>query len=298
MLLPHGRILAFAQVCLYLFAWVAITMIATAMPDTTGHPGESILFVGHLNFDSIPDSVYGWPDVQHHYLPHSLHWGRVASPGDSQPIAVTTITYPDWQDFTGTVAFQRMNADSVTDIIFYLWGKTGDPVHDTIRPILLFGQSSIGSLSTIDLSSVSSFQLTPFVAMEMRTGSELVHPALRDLSGKPSYMLAPVDVVVAPGDIQPKPMVVGESHGELHARLYPNPASAAARLEIASLPAGEYSVDIVGLDGAVLARRSVSVPASGDLLGLLDVRSLPAGYYTVRVDRGTKHVGTYPIITR
>jgi hypothetical protein len=277
---------------------------SSAHPDSTDYLNESILFIGHLNYDSVPDSVYGGADAQHHYLPHSLHWGRAGSPSEGHHVAVTTIRYPDWQEFTGTVAFQKMNADSVTDIIFYLWGKTGEPnnLHDTIRPILLFGQPSLDSLSIIDLSSVSSFQLTPFVAMEMRTGSEFVHPALRDLSGKPSYMLAPVDVIVdpnqqpgkrtAPGDAP----AAGASSGDPHARLYPNPTSASARLEMAALPAGEYSVDIVSLDGAVLARRAVSVPTSGDLLGLLDVRSLPVGYYTVRVDRGAKHIGTYPII--
>ena len=52
----------------------------------------------------------------------------------------------------------------------------------------------------------------------------------------------------------------------------------------------------MNLGGAAVSRQTVRVPASGDLLGLLDVHALPVGYYTVRVDRGTAHIGDYPII--
>ena len=106
-----GRPYALLHTAFCLTFGATLATAAKAMPDSTDQARAVPLFVGHLNFDAIPDTVYGWADARQHYLPHSLHWGRVPSPGHAAP--VTTILYPDWQDFSGTVAFQQMNADTV-----------------------------------------------------------------------------------------------------------------------------------------------------------------------------------------
>jgi len=321
---PSGRPVALrlALVCALFF--IAQHCVGWAAPDTVAHPAESVLFIGHLNFDCYSDTVTGWGDERRRFLPRAIHWGqpRVAlrynpqtdrydtliadsacgMPSDRR-LRTTALHYPAWEGVGGSIAFQRMNADTLTDLLFYLWGTVGDSDErrDTLRPLLIFGQQGLDTLPVLDLAAIESFQVAPFFAMELRLGTELIEPAMRDISGRISYVLAPVfidiedrdrDTTATPGSGP------SDSSGVPPVRLvvYPNPTGVSTQVQVDSIPPGEYRIEVVGVNGLVYLRRDVEVSMTGVLFQTLDLHALPVGYYIVRLYSGTTLYGVYPII--
>ncbi|MDB5033802.1 MAG: hypothetical protein JWQ98_1043 [Chlorobi bacterium] len=297
---------------LILIVTVACSSRTFSQPEIPPHPPEVVLFIGHLNFDCYPDTAVGWMDENFHYLVHSLHWGHAVTQrqGDEQRgdtscldhipadkrVPITTINYPSWDSLSGSVSFQKMNPDSLTDLLITIWGRVGDARnrHDTLRPLLLFGQHGLDTLKDLDLAKVEGFQSAPFFAMALQFGTDLVEPEVRDLSGRVSHSIAPIAYTVdrredkQPGDDRAK--------NPIQVRVYPNPTGTAAQIESESTPAGEYNVEIVGVNGQVYRRQDVSVSATRGLFRVLDVHDIPSGYYLVRLHSASKLIGSYPII--
>ncbi len=272
--------------------------------------------VYHLNFDCWPDTVLAERTARGGFLPRAIVWGHPKPGGGSGqgisggvdtsclgpiPPALrkqyTLFTYPAWEKLGGSVAFERFNGDSLTDVFIYLRGRvqsgSAGRWHDTVRRMVVFGQHAIDTLAAINLADVPVFQFAPFFAMNLVEGVHLNERATRDLSGAPSYILHPVSLQVgAPGESMPQ----AEAPRSGTLRVYPNPAATAAGVAAARLEAGEYAVEVVGTNGRVELRRRVSVAASGALLETLDVSGLASGYYVVRVTRDGRAAGSYPII--
>jgi hypothetical protein len=323
---PFGRLAALRLAFVCAFLIVACSTGVFSAPDTTAHPREVVLFVGHLDFDCIPDTVTGWQGEGRHFLPHAIKWGRprVILQRDSasdridtllpdsaclgaiplgKRVAVTTILYPSWERLNGSVAFQRMNPDSLNDMLLYLWGSAGDSAerHDTLRPILVFGQQGLDTLAELDLGAVAAFQASPFFAMELRKGSELVEPAVRDLSGTISYVLAPIALNFGDREhdsLTELPPLPGDSVPAQPIRVvvYPNPIGATAQLRVDSLPAGDYTVDVVAVNGLLYMSMTMTVPEGGPGLETLDLHALPVGYYVLRIRDAIRVFGIYPIV--
>lgn len=269
--------------------------------------GLHVLFIGRCNPDCMPDTILGSPTgflAERGYLPRLVLWGRSSSGGNgcqdaTVPAALrrvyTTITYPSLPALRGSASFISLNGDSLLDVVFVLRstitldGKT----RDSTRLVAVFGQYSMSALATIDLAAVSStFIASPFIAMELRKGAQLVAPAVRDLSGRTSYELPKIDYTITPPDTASHSLPAHVAT----VRVFPNPAATSANVEALAVPAGDYDVDVIATDGAVVVRRQVSLAVDGDLFGTLDVRRLPSGYYVVRLVRDGRSVGTYPVI--
>ena len=286
-------------------------------PDSTEQdPTDAelrILFTGHLNFDCHADTVFGKPDHRFNYLPRAIHWGTgtegagaedtacgSATP-KKQRVKKTTITYPGWGNFSGAVAFQRLNPDTLTDIIFYIWGKTGNgqSQRDSMRAVAVFGQDALDAAHVIRVGEIGTFQDAPYFAMELRTGSELAKPGARDLSGRRSYELLPVGLDVDEADTTERAAPLAGTDARIAVRVYPNPADNAAQLESETIPPGRYRVEVVAVNGQVHHSEDVEVEGGKRLVETFDMRRLPSGYYVVRLQREGKIVGSYPIaVTR
>jgi hypothetical protein len=194
-----------------------------------------------------------------------------------------------------------MNDDSLDDMTLYVRGTVGALLHreDTLRALLVFAQEGLDTLPVLDIAAVDGFQVAPFFAMELRKGSELVEPDLRDLSGITSYVIQPVALDLgnhhqdtaahgSPGDSIPAQPI--------RLRVYPNPTGGAAQVEVDSIPPGDYSVDVVAVNGHVYLHQEVSVSIAETLFQTLDLYTLPTGFYVVRISDGGALFGLYPII--
>jgi hypothetical protein len=284
-----------------------------------------VLFIGNLNDDCLPDTVVGdaASSIPARALPAAIRWGQPrriitydsttgqhdTTIADSaclgtipldRKVAVTAIHYPAWEHLAGAVAFNRVNLDdSLDDMTLFLRGTVGDSLHrtDTLRALVVFAQQGLDTLPMLDLAPVDAFQVAPFFAMELRVGSELVEPEVRDLSGTTSYVIQPVslgigaehhDTTITSGDSIPAQPI--------RLRVFPNPTGGEAQVQVDSIPPGDYSVDVVAVNGHVYLHQEVSVAMAGAFFQTLDLHTLPTGFYVVRISDGGALFGLYPII--
>ena len=325
-LFERRRALALALICPYIAATLGPDLYAEVFGPPDPPPAETILFVGNLNFDCFPDTVTAASGgtIPSRRLPTSIHWGaprRIVTydpatgrrdttiadsscaeiPSLAHHVSVTTIHYPAWDQLSGAVAFNRMNDDSLDDMTLFIRGTVGDSLHraDTLRALLVFAQEGLDTLPVLDVAPIDGFQVAPFFAMELRKGSELVEPDVRDMSGVTSYVIQPVALDLgehhqdtvgqgSPGDSIPAQPI--------RLRVYPNPTGGAAQVEVDSIPPGDYDVDVVAVNGHVYLHQEVSVTVAGALFQTLDLHALPVGFYVVRISDGGALFGIYPII--
>jgi hypothetical protein len=281
----------------------SMTMIAPALarPDTTG---EELLYVGRIDPDCHPDSVWGHTDRDGHVLVSRIVWAgydtaHIAPCPPGSPVHYpkyqeTTFEYPAWPRFSATVAIQPVNlGDSLADLVFYLRGGVPDSTnpYDSTRVLLLYGGVAIDTVPTINLASLPSFQIAPFVAIELHTGTHLVEPAHRDLSEQLSYVLSAIEPPEAPPAVQHSAGVAW------NVRVYPNPAHGSTQIEGRPVPEGTYRAEVIAVDGRTVIGQEITVGAAGDLFGTLDLKSLPSSLYIIRIYNADHLVGTFPIVT-
>lgn len=301
------RFLAGPVVVGVLLVWLLAVAPAFSRPDTTG---EELLYVGRIDPDCHPDSVWGHSDRDGHVLVSRIVWAgydtaHIAPCPPGPPVHYpkyheTTFEYPAWPRFSATVAIQPVNlGDSLADLVFYLRGGIPDSTnpYDSTRVLLLYGGVAIDTVPTINLASLPSFQIAPFVAIELHTGAHLVEPAHRDLSEQLSYVLSAIEP--PPG----APPAVGQPGGEQSAgvawsvRVYPNPAHGSTQIEGRPVPEGTYRAEVIAVDGRTVIEQEITVGTAGDLFGTLDLKSLPSALYIIRIYNADHLVGTFPIVT-
>lgn len=203
---------------LLLLALVLCTAAGTLVAQNADneHSGMAILHLGRLNRDCFPDTLWGDRDAAGNYLPRVIAWGQppdTAGKGrhfaDSVEdchdriakhlkVKSTTIEYPGWAGLMGSVAYQNMNPDTVPDMFFTLWGRveTKRGAVDTARMFVVFAQTGLDTLKKLDLSDVRGLRRDKFTALELTAGVEVRDPRQRDLSGRTSWEVFAVDVVV------------------------------------------------------------------------------------------------------
>lgn len=319
-----------------LCAWFACTMGAGA--QESGREGMRLLYVGAVNVDCFADTVWGTMDANLNTLPKLIVWGHADAAAeeaakrdqrkrdslDACSSAVprgkrrtqTKINYPGWDGMSGIVSFVNLNGDGYTDLFLTLSGSVGDgrSRRDTVRRLVIFGGHGLDSLATLNIGDAPRLQRVPFNAMDLTVGEEIARPARRDLSGRTSYEILPIDFANADPDTNGMP---GNGMPGLHdgrspalssradrgdlapARdlwAAPNPARDVADIRAVRLEEGTYQVEVVAANGETVLRRDAAVPASGALAGTFDVSGLPVGYYTVRLARAGHAVGTYPLV--
>lgn len=317
----HGRALLFMILMIFLSGEYGWSMSDSTKNDVEKNVHEEqLLFFGELNFDCYPDSVFGNRAADGSgFLPRRILWGR--STRDSltdrdtaclrrtairKQLRETLITYDGWDIRGGSVAFQRLNNDSLSDIVIHLRGvikKKDKEDEQVLRSIALFGQHSLDSLPVLALGSIERFQTYPFFAMDLAKGSELNKPGRRDLSGRTSYVLEPVlldlgnhkqdSALGMPGG----PVAGMERQYVTAIKIYPNPAGDALSVQAAGLHAGSYAVKVIGVNGEIELTRAMRVEDSGELRGILDVSQLASGHYAVRIENdGGGVVGIWPVV--
>lgn len=277
--------------------------------------------VSHFNFDCYRDTIVGRLDGGLHWQPYSIRWGRdpadtATSRGrgdtldacftripDSLKVRETIISYPLWRRFGISLSVQRINGDTLADLLFYLWGAVRDTTRarDSVRPVVVFGQHGLDTLDTLSLGGMETFSTVPFIGMELRVGSEISSRRVRDPSRRSSHKVNRISLDVERPDTTDDPR--GEPHRTAtrtpDVRLYPNPVATLTNLLGRDLPPGPYGVEVIATNGAVVLRYDAIVDDRGFVLRAVDLHRLPSGIYIVRLSSRDRFIGTYPVsVTR
>ncbi len=292
--------------CLIIVASVLANSRALATPDSSRALSVEAprvrIAICDWNLDGISDTLFGRTDPRFRVLPSHIAWGESEKRATVKK-EHTEFHYPaNWIEFSGNVAIQAYNTDdSLPDILLNMWGKfrRGNAIVDTVRSIAIFSQKDLDKVGTINVLKIDGFQTTPFTAMDLAAEQKFTEPAKRDISGRTSYVLKRVKLSdrkkekeASPGDsstVKPidRPYAV---------KVYPNPTHGATQIEASVLPTGEYCVEVLAVNGRQVYHRDVEVSIKGELLRELDLTSLPAGFYIVRVSSRYTTIGAYPIM--
>lgn len=277
------------------------------MPDSASAPSRVILHIAPLNGDCRLDTVQGHMDSRFQYVPDRILWGGWdhlhAPPCPITPdhpeqiyprLPSTTIQFPPFPGLSASISFDNVNQDQNPDIVIHYWWPVGEaPQHDSGRTVVIFAQSGLDSIPVIDIGAIGVFQAAPYFAMELRPGIEMVDPAVRDPSGMTSSILLPVTIKLPPPQKQEQTAAVTDPW---RVQVSPNPAHVAAEITGHLIPPGDYTVEVVNVNGSLEQRHDVSVTETGELFRIIDLHDLASGYYVVRLHTGDKLFGTYPII--
>jgi len=290
-----------------------------------------LITVARLNPDCYPDTVLGVLEIPSMTsLPTRIRWGQPPAVHDrdsgrqkshgngdaardscsdgidaKRKLRETAIIYPDWKDFTASVAFQQLNDDAMPDILFYLRGKVevDGELRDTLRPLVLYGQYGLDTMMLLNLTDVPAFQSEPFFASELYFGRDFTNDKQRDMRDSVSWELLRTKVNVRSRDTTKTDGQIVDGRQQYGGdppafAVHPNPSQEVASVEAEQLPAGTWTVEVVGVNGAVYHRQEVVMDEPGNVLRTLDVRRLANGYYVLRVRNTQGIVGTYPIVVK
>jgi hypothetical protein len=285
-----------------------ITPALRAFPDSTEAEPDAghIFFIGHLNFDDVPDTLKGYVSSDVQFIPSMICWGSTDTTANRRKKtgSQTSIKLPKWEKMIVSCAVEDVNLDTVPDIIFYLRGISDDATNTRkqFRALVLFGQNGLDSIKKINLGSITEgFQQTPFFAMDLRKGTELDRAAKRDPSRKESYLLRKVYRNVHRDSTQDSSRTI--RHDDITAgieqplvSIFPNPAAQSTNLQISRIQPGEYQVQIFSVNGMRYHQQTITVDENGEVLRLLSIRDVPTGYYVVQLFSEERLIGSYPVV--
>lgn len=124
--------------------------------DTTTYSQltEFVTNIGDINGDKVQDTLMSYLRKNGHSFPTSIHWGRIHI--DSL-LKVSILKYPNWDQIDARITVDDYDMDTTSDMMFYLWGKIYQDSSNTIdtgKVILLWGQTGLDTLETINLDSL------------------------------------------------------------------------------------------------------------------------------------------------
>lgn len=279
---------------------------------------QIVIYIGKLNFDTYPDTVIGKRWQQFMYMPTVIRWGikndtlppEIDSAHyvpDSLKVFESEIKYPVWKDIRGNITFDNINKDSVQDLLFAISGISYDTVNPVSykRIIAVFGQDYLDTMHVIDISTIDSFQIHPFIALNLQPGNQLISPDRRDVSKGTSYILPRINLPVRDTTSTDSTTINNGGSGELisgveennyRLRVYPNPAAYFITIEALKLLEGIYFVEITNSAGHLVNKQKVEVQSNGELLQKLDLRSIATGYYMIKLHTNQSLLGVYQIL--
>lgn len=261
-----------------------------------------ILDIGHYNDDCAFDTLIGTAKQGKNILPRFILWGYFSASytvPDSLKVSYTEFVYPDWIS-SGASNIFKANNDSLTDIVFYYWGKISDSAlveKDSSVALMLFGQRGLDTIKSVFLESIDTFQISPFVAMNVRYDHELNNCRKRDLSFTSSYNFNTIDLDLWQPDLPPAilPSFV-ENTVDSEINIYPNPAVFFTNIELKSISPGFYNVSLVNLQGELISHQFIEVSGKKQFTKMLDLTHVSNGFYLIIIKSETELIGAYNII--
>jgi hypothetical protein len=255
---------------------------------------EAVLYIGRINADTTADTIIGKRAKNIQHVPDRIIWGAKTT-GKK----FTDVVYPKWRSMTGSVSILDLNLDSLPDMILHVRGKISDSsgneveMRDTSRIVVIFAQAGLDTVKKIEVGDIAAtFQTTPFFAMDLFGQELLTEPGVRDLSGRTSYLLVPVEnpgsraEEAVPVSGIPSPMMVA----------WPNPTTKAINVRISNVPVGSYRLRVLAVNGALFNEQTLEFTDPGQIERTLSLATVPTGYYVMQIFDQTKIIATYPFV--
>jgi len=289
---------------------VMLLLIMITNPSTSGIPIDTnehyirIIEIGHFNDDAALDTLIGVAEENLNFKPRFIYWGNDTNSTipDSLKLDYLEINYPDnWIKEIISSNSDYLNNDTIMDVGLFMSGLfvdptilVGDSLRDTVLNVIIFGQRGLDTLSSIQISEISSFQVVPYLAMHMRYGHELINPLYRGLRETVSYEFNTVELDIEDTSETPPPIIATnvEYNDSLSSvKFYPNPVHDIASLEINGLAVGAYTFIIYDELASIALKELIQISSSNLYKRQFNLKQLPSGKYYLFIEGNNRKVG-------
>lgn len=298
------HIIVYAILLLAFITSFTIEASASGIPIDTNEYYLRIIEIGHFNDDAAKDTLVGAAGDNLNFKPRFIYWGNDTNSTipDSLKLEHLEINFPDnWIKTYVASNIDYLNNDTILDIGIFIAGRfvdtnivVGDSLRDTVLKVVLFGQRGLDTISTIDVMEIDSFQVTPFVAMHMRYGHELINPMYRELRESISYEFKTIILDLEEETIMPPPIVQTNIELELdkyNINFYPNPVNDNATLELSGLEIGEYDFKIYDEIASVVFQRPLKINSISNFSQQYSLKELSSGKYYLFIEGNNRKIG-------
>lgn len=265
---------------------------AKSQTDSNAVVIRDLMSLSDFNGDNSQDTLISEGVLGKAELPKAIYWGNLTN-------RATYFNFPKWKDLEVITAVFNVNQDTLPDMTFFIIGKTlktDGKYKDTMTSFIIFGQTALPLIDTIDIEKLRDYNITPYIAMKLtNNGSNFSNPTPVALGQATSYEFNGInlDVQNPPAPIA-KPVLV-EDESSANVKMYPNPAVYYTSLELNNINPGIYIIKIYDMNGTEIFSQKVESKASGTIFQTLDLKSIQTGTYQVKIMQDDKRIGVYPI---
>lgn len=291
---------------LFLAFITTFSMNATAygIPIDSNEYYLRIIEIGHFNDDAVKDTLIGAAGDNLNFKPRFIYWGNDTNSTipDSLKLEHLEINFPDnWIKTYIASNIDYLNNDTILDVGMFIAGRfvdtnivVGDSLRDTVIKVILFGQRGLDTIPYVNVMEIDSFQVSPFVAMQMRYGHELINPMYRELRETISYEFKTIILDLEEETILPPPIVQTNIELELdkyNINFYPNPVNDNATLELSGLDIGEYDFKIYDEIASVVFQRPIKINSLSNFSQQFSLKELSSGKYYLFIEGNNRKIG-------
>jgi type IX secretion system substrate protein len=291
---------------LFLAFITTFSMNATAygIPIDSNEYYLRIIEIGHFNDDAVKDTLVGAAGDNLNFKPRFIYWGNDTNSTipDSLKLEHLEINFPDnWIKTYIASNIDYLNNDTILDVGMFIAGRfvdtnivVGDSLRDTVIKVILFGQRGLDTIPYVNVMEIDSFQVSPFVAMQMRYGHELINPMYRELRETISYEFKTIILDLEEETILPPPIVQTNIELELdkyNINFYPNPVNDNATLELSGLDIGEYDFKIYDEIASVVFQRPIKINSLSNFSQQFSLKELSSGKYYLFIEGNNRKIG-------
>lgn len=291
---------------LFLAFITTFSMNATAygIPIDSNEYYLRIIEIGHFNDDAVKDTLVGAAGDNLNFKPRFIYWGNDTNSTipDSLKLEHLEINFPDnWIKTYIASNIDYLNNDTILDVGMFIAGRfvdtnivVGDSLRDTVIKVILFGQRGLDTIPYVNVMEIDSFQVSPFVAMQMRYGHELINPMYRELRETISYEFKTIILDLEEETILPPPIVQTNIELELdkyNINFYPNPVNDNATLELSGLDIGEYDFKIYDEIASVVFQRPIKINSVSNFSQQFSLKELSSGKYYLFIEGNNRKIG-------
>lgn len=280
------------------------SILVSSIPIDTNEYYIRIIEIGHFNDDQALDTLIGVAGDDLNFKPRFIYWGNDTNSTipDSLKLDFLEFNYPKKWIFSFVASnIDYLNNDTLLDLGLFIGARfvdstivTGDSLRDTVFKLIVFGQKGLDTIPNIDLMEIDTFQVSPFLAMHMRYGHELINPMYRELSEYVSYEFKTIDLNIEDTSVTPPPLIrtnINFSDSDYNIKFYPNPVTDMANLEISGLSIGDYTISIYNAIASNKFQKHLFINNSVNFIKQINLKDITSGRYYLYIEGNNKKIG-------
>ncbi len=241
---------------------------------------NAIYDINDLNDDTYQDTIIlnatnGFMSID------KIYWGNSTF--------TTQIKYPELKYIKNYFWNFDINKDGLKDIVILSSG-TIDTIEykDTSYFKVIYGQTGLETIDTVDINEIDSIQFTPYVATTIYADSGISQGKIQSLSSIPVFEMYFTNFDTHDTLLQKSVFKNPNENIITRYNLYPNPAYYYSNLELININPGKYFIEIRKLSSELIDKIELDIENISTLTQYLDLKEYATGTYIISIKDRSK----------